>query len=102
MPVDGLSGGNQQKVVFARCLTTDPKVLICDEPTRGIDEGSKQEIYALLRDFAARGGAVIVVSSEAPEIPQVSDRVAIFKGGKLACVLNAHEISQQSIMNLAS
>ncbi|TFE36800.1 sugar ABC transporter ATP-binding protein [Paraburkholderia dipogonis] len=100
--VENLSGGNQQKVVFARCLTTNPKLLICDEPTRGIDEGSKQEIYAFLRDFAAKGGSALVVSSEAPEIPQVSDRVAIFRGGRLARVLGTGEISQEAIVNLAS
>lgn len=100
--VESLSGGNQQKVVFARCLTTNPKMLICDEPTRGIDEGSKQEIYAFLRDFAAKGGSAIVVSSEAPEIPQVSDRVAIFRGGRLAKILGMGEISQEAIVNLAS
>ncbi|WMY09585.1 sugar ABC transporter ATP-binding protein [Paraburkholderia phenoliruptrix] len=100
--VESLSGGNQQKVVFARCLTTNPKLLICDEPTRGIDEGSKQEIYAFLRDFVARGGSAIVVSSEAPEIPQVSDRVAIFRGGRLARILGTGEITQEAIVNLAS
>jgi putative xylitol transport system ATP-binding protein len=69
LAVENLSGGNQQKVVFARCLTTEPKLLICDEPTRGIDEGAKQEIYSFLRRFAAEGNAVLVVSSEAPTPP---------------------------------
>ena len=100
--VENLSGGNQQKVVFARCLTTDPRLLICDEPTRGIDEGSKQEIYAFLRDFATKGHGVLVVSSEAPEILQVSDRIAIFKGGQLVDVIDGHGATQQSIMELAS
>ncbi|CUX56103.1 MULTISPECIES: sugar ABC transporter ATP-binding protein [Agrobacterium] len=100
--VDTLSGGNQQKVVFARCLTTNPRLLICDEPTRGIDEGSKQEIYAFLRDFATKGHGVLVVSSEAPEILQVSDRIAIFKAGKMVDVVDGHATSQQTLMELAS
>ena len=100
--VQSLSGGNQQKVVFGRCLSTKPKFIICDEPTRGIDEGSKQEIYALLREFVAQGGAAIVVSSEAPEIPQVSDRVAIFRAGRISKILEGSDISQEAIVDLAS
>ncbi|MBB5536136.1 sugar ABC transporter ATP-binding protein [Rhizobium giardinii] len=100
--VETLSGGNQQKVVLARCLLTNPKLLICDEPTRGIDEGSKQEIYAFLRDFAAKGNGVLVVSSEAPEIMQLSDRIAIFKQGQLVNVIDGAEASQQTLMDLAS
>ena len=102
VPVETLSGGNQQKVVLARCLLTNPKLLICDEPTRGIDEGSKQEIYAFLRDFAAKGNGVLVVSSEAPEIMQLSDRIAIFKQGQLVNVIDGAEASQQTLMDLAS
>ncbi len=102
LSVENLSGGNQQKVVFARCLTTSPKLLICDEPTRGIDEGSKQEIYAFLRDFAAKGHGVLVVSSEAPEVLQVSDRIAIFKSGRLIGVVDGHTATQQAIIELAS
>ncbi|EJT01581.1 sugar ABC transporter ATP-binding protein [Rhizobium sp. CCGE 510] len=100
--VETLSGGNQQKVVLARCLLTNPKLLICDEPTRGIDEGSKQEIYAFLRDFAAKGNGVLVVSSEAPEIMQLSDRIAIFKQGQLVNLIDGAEASQQTLMDLAS
>ncbi|MBB3917147.1 MULTISPECIES: sugar ABC transporter ATP-binding protein [Rhizobium] len=100
--VETLSGGNQQKVVLARCLLTNPKLLICDEPTRGIDEGSKQEIYAFLRDFAAKGNGVLVVSSEAPEIMQLSDRIAIFKQGQLVNIIDGAEASQQTLMDLAS
>lgn len=100
--VETLSGGNQQKVVFARCLLTDPKLLICDEPTRGIDEGSKQEIYTFLRAFAAKGNAVLVVSSEAPEIIQVSDRIAVFRKGQLEHIVDGHGATQQTLMELAS
>ena len=102
MAVEGLSGGNQQKVVFARCLTTNPRLLICDDPTRGIDEGSKQEIYGFLRRFAATGNAVLVVSSEAPEILQVSDRIAIFKKGRLAEIVDGRTATQKALMDLAS
>ncbi|NKL21216.1 sugar ABC transporter ATP-binding protein [Rhizobium leguminosarum] len=100
--VESLSGGNQQKVVIARCLTTQPTLLICDEPTRGIDEGAKQEIYRFLREFVAQGNAVLLVSSEAPEVLQVSDRIAIFKSGKLHGVVEASRATQQQIMNLAA
>lgn len=102
MAVESLSGGNQQKVIFARCLTTSPKLIICDEPTRGIDEGAKQEIYALLRDYAAQGNAVLLVSSEAPEVLQVSDRIAIFRAGRLHSVIPGHCASQKEIMDLAA
>jgi ABC-type sugar transport system ATPase subunit len=78
-----LSGGNQQKIVLAKCLAARPEVLIVDEPTRGIDIGSKIEIYAQLRAFAERGGAVILVSSELQEIIGLSDRVVVFRGGEI-------------------
>ncbi|OWV73137.1 D-ribose transporter ATP-binding protein [Rhizobium sp. R634] len=100
--VETLSGGNQQKVVLARCLLTNPKLLICDEPTRGIDEGSKQEIYAFLRDFAAKGNGVLVVSSEGPEIMQLSDRIAIFKQGQLLSIIDGAEATQQTLLDMAS
>lgn len=100
--VENLSGGNQQKVVFARCLLTNPKLMICDEPTRGIDEGSKQEIYAFLRSFAATGNAVLVVSSEAPEVIQVSDRIAVFKKGQLSEIVDGHDATQPMLVDLAS
>ena len=102
LAVESLSGGNQQKVVFARCLTTNPRLLLCDDPTRGIDEGSKQEIYTFLRQFAAKGNAVVVVSSEAPEILQVSDRIAIFKKGRLAEIVDGRTTTQKALMELAS
>lgn len=102
LSVESLSGGNQQKVVLARCLTTEPTLLICDEPTRGIDEGAKQEIYRFLRDFVSRGNAVLLVSSEAPEVLQVSDRIAIFRSGRLHGVVEAAGATQQQIMDLAA
>ncbi|MBY5401003.1 sugar ABC transporter ATP-binding protein [Rhizobium leguminosarum] len=102
LAVESLSGGNQQKVIIARCLTSDPKLLICDEPTRGIDEGAKQEIYRFLREFASRGNAVLMVSSEAPEVLHVSDRIAIFRRGKLSHTLDASVATQKQIIDLAA
>lgn len=102
MAVSSLSGGNQQKVVLARCMSTKPICLLCDEPTRGIDEGAKREVYAFLAEFAAQGGAVIVISSEAPEILDVSDRIAIFKRGKLAAMIDGHQTNQEDLLHIAS
>lgn len=100
--VAALSGGNQQKVVLARCVATNPICLLCDEPTRGIDEGAKREVYAFLAEFAQQGGAVIVVSSEAPEVLDVSDRIAIFAKGRLATIIPGHSASQEELLHLAS
>jgi putative xylitol transport system ATP-binding protein len=102
LPVSSMSGGNQQKVVLARCLSTEPTCLLCDEPTRGIDEGAKREVYKLLDDFVSKGGAAIVVSSEAQEILDVSDRVAIFKSGLLVTVIDGHTTTQEDLLHLAS
>lgn len=102
LPVQSLSGGNQQKVVLARCLLTEPRVFLCDEPTRGIDEGTKQEIYAFLSEFVAGGNCAIVVSSELDEILQVSDRIIVFKRGKIAAELSGYEANHQSLTHLAS
>ncbi len=102
MNVSGMSGGNQQKVVLARCLSTNPICLLCDEPTRGIDEGAKREIYTLLSEFVAAGGCAIVVSSEAPEILEVSDRIAIFKGGNLVDIIDGPGATQEQLLHLAS
>jgi putative xylitol transport system ATP-binding protein len=102
LAVSSMSGGNQQKVVLARCLSTDPTCLLCDEPTRGIDEGAKREIYKLLGDFVSNGGAAIIVSSEAQEILDISDRIAIFKSGQLVSVIDGHLASQEDLLHLAS
>ncbi|MBV8619717.1 MAG: sugar ABC transporter ATP-binding protein [Curvibacter sp.] len=100
--VSALSGGNQQKVVLARCLATQPQCLLCDEPTRGIDEGAKREIYAFLDAFARAGGAVLLVSSEAPEVLDLSDRIAIFKRGRLSALIPGHTATQESLLQLAT
>ncbi len=101
-PVRSLSGGNQQKVVLARCLGTEPRILLCDEPTRGVDEGAKREVYAFLSRFVAEGRAVIMVSSELPEVLGMSDRIAVFQRGRLVAVLEGAEASQERLMQLAS
>lgn len=102
LPVASMSGGNQQKVVLARCFSTDPVCLLCDEPTRGIDEGAKREVYKLLDAFALKGGAVLLVSSEAQEILDTSDRIAVFKSGRLVSVIDGHCSSQEELLHLAS
>ncbi|HVV01307.1 MAG TPA: ATP-binding cassette domain-containing protein, partial [Verrucomicrobiae bacterium] len=82
-----LSGGNQQKVALARWLAAEPKVLILDEPTQGVDVGAKAEIHRIIRELAARGLAVIMISSELPEILGMSDRIAVMHGGTITAML---------------
>jgi len=102
IPVSSLSGGNQQKVVLARCLTTRPRLLLCDEPTRGIDVGAKREVHDFLAGFAEAGGAAIVVSSETPEILAISDRVAVFHKGRVVGIVDGHDATQEQLLHLAS
>ncbi len=97
-----LSGGNQQKVILARWLARDCDVLIVDEPTRGIDVGAKDEIYALLNELADQGTSVIVISSELPEVIRLSDRIAVMCEGRITGVLEAGEATQERIMELAT
>ena len=96
-----LSGGNQQKVVLARWLYRDCKVLICDEPTRGIDVGARQEIYRLLRELADAGKALVVVSSDLHELVAISDRIAVLSAGKLAATFARGEWTEDGIMAAA-
>jgi rhamnose transport system ATP-binding protein len=96
-----LSGGNQQKVALARWLAAEPKVLILDEPTQGVDVGSKSEIHALMMDLAARGLAIIMISSELPEILGMSDRIAVMHQGTIAGVFSREEATQPKILSLA-
>ena len=102
LAVSSLSGGNQQKVVFARCLTTKPRLLLCDEPTRGVDVGAKREVHDFLAGFVKAGGAAVVVSSEAPEILAISDRIAVFHKGKVQQIVEGHATSQEELLHLAS
>ena len=102
MIVENLSGGNQQKIVLAKWLLRDLKLLILDEPTRGIDVGSKSEIHKLMTQFARQGLAIIMISSELPEILGMSDRVVVMSEGRVAGELTRSEANQESIMRLAT
>ena len=100
-PVAMLSGGNQQKVALSRWLMTRPSLLILDEPTQGVDVGAKAEIYALINDLAAQGVAILLISSELPELLGMCDRIAVMRGGTIVGVLNRSEASQETILALA-
>jgi ribose transport system ATP-binding protein len=97
-----LSGGNQQKVVIAKWLVQDCDVLIFDEPTRGIDVGAKSEIYKLLNDLAAQGKAIIVISSELPEVLLLSHRVLVMCEGRITGEVSGDEATQENLMALAT
>lgn len=101
-PVSSLSGGNQQKVVLAKWVGIGSKVLILDEPTRGVDVGAKREIYQLMNELAERGVAIIMVSSDLPEILGISDRVIVVHEGHIAGELNKEEATEEGIMTLAT
>ena len=102
MRAANLSGGNQQKVALAKWLTFSPRVLIFDEPTRGIDVGAKAEIYQLIRKLAADGVAVIVISSEMEEVLGISDRIAVMHEGRLTGILERAQFSEEAVMRLAT
>lgn len=99
---NNLSGGNQQKVVFAKWVYTDPKILILDEPTRGVDIGAKKEIYTIINELAAKGVAIIMVSSELPEVLGMSDRVMVVREGSVRGIISRQEANQENIMTLAT
>ena len=101
-PIINLSGGNQQKVLIARWLLTKPKILILDEPTRGIDVGAKAEIHRLISKLAGQGAAIIMISSEMPEVLGMSDRIMVVHEGRVTGFLNRDEANQVKIMELAS
>jgi ribose transport system ATP-binding protein len=101
-PVQFLSGGNQQKVVIGKWLATRPSVFLLDEPTRGVDIGAKQEIYRLMEELAAKGVAVLFVSSDLEEILGMSDRVLVLHEGRLSGELQRNELSEQAVMRLAT
>lgn len=101
-PVSSLSGGNQQKTVLARWLASNPRILILDEPTHGIDIGAKSEIFALMRNLAEQGIGILLISSELPEVMAMSDRIAVMRGGRLAGILDHSEATENKIMTLAT
>jgi len=99
---NNLSGGNQQKVVLAKWIYTEPKILILDEPTRGVDIGAKKEIYSVINDLAAKGVAVILVSSELPEVLGMSDRIMVVHEGHVTGIIDAATADQEKVMTLAT
>ena len=99
--VGNLSGGNQQKVVIGKWLNADPEILIMDEPTRGIDVGAKWEIYGIINELAAQGKAVILISSELPEVLGMSDRVLVVKDDAIVAELTGDEINAVEVMRYA-
>ena len=100
--IQDLSGGNQQKVIFARWLLTEPDILILDEPTRGIDVGAKYEIYTIIADLAKRGKSIIMISSEMPELLGMADRIMVMCEGRLTGILDGKEATQERVMGLAT
>jgi rhamnose transport system ATP-binding protein len=101
-PVATLSGGNQQKVVLGKWLATEPSVLIVDEPTRGIDIGAKVEVHTLLSDLAAQGMAILLISSELPEVLGMADRVLVMHEGRITADLSKNEASEEAVMYAAT
>ncbi|MDW8055026.1 MAG: ATP-binding cassette domain-containing protein, partial [Anaerolineae bacterium] len=99
--VENLSGGNQQKVVLAKWLARQPRVLILNEPTRGIDVGAKAEVHALIREVAARGVAVMMISSELPEIMTISDRIVVMWNGRTVGELDGRTALEEEVLALA-
>jgi ribose transport system ATP-binding protein len=100
--VSSLSGGNQQKVALAKWLDCSPDVILFDEPTRGIDIGAKTEIYSIMGELAARGAAIIMVSSELPELISVADRILVMQEGRMKGIISKEEMSQERVMGLAT
>lgn len=100
--IGNLSGGNQQKVMIGRWLATNPKILILDEPTRGVDVGAKSEIYSIMNELAKQGMSIIMISSELPEIINMSDRIYVMADGVVKGCLDHQEVTQEKIMRLAA
>ena len=96
-----LSGGNQQKAIVARWMGTNPKVVILDEPTKGIDIGAKSEFYAMICEFAKQGLGVILISSELPEVIGLSDRIIVMKGRKIVGEIARKEANEEALLGLA-
>jgi rhamnose transport system ATP-binding protein len=100
-PAAALSGGNQQKVVISKWLETKPKVLILDEPTRGIDVGAKVEVHQLVDDLAAQGMAIILISSDLPEVLAMSDRILVMREGRQMAIFDQAEATQEKVLSAA-
>ena len=100
--IGNLSGGNQQKVMIGRWLATNPEILILDEPTRGVDVGAKAEIYAIMNELVKQGMSIIMISSELPEIINMSDRIYVMNEGRVTGCLDHESVTQESIMTLAA
>ncbi|MGI6187723.1 MAG: ATP-binding cassette domain-containing protein, partial [Brevibacillus sp.] len=100
--VNNLSGGNQQKVVLSKWLMNEPKILILDEPTRGIDVGAKYEIYKLINELVRQGMAVVMISSELPEVLGMSDRILVMAEGRIVGELTHEEATQEKVMMYAT
>ena len=100
--IRNLSGGNQQKVMIGRWLATDPKILILDEPTRGVDVGAKAEIYSIMNELVKNGMSIIMISSELPEIINMSDRIYVMNDGRVTGCLDHESVTQEGIMLLAA
>jgi ribose transport system ATP-binding protein len=96
-----LSGGNQQKVILGKWLAMTPRVMIMDEPTRGIDVGAKAEIYRLMRALAAQGSVILMISSDMEEVLNVSDRIAVMHEGEISGVLDRADCNEANVMQLA-
>ena len=99
--VGNLSGGNQQKVMLAKWLNAAPRILIVDEPTRGIDIGAKAEVHAILRDLASRGVAILIISSDLPEVLSLADRVLVMREGRLVGEFSGAAVTEEDVMHLA-
>jgi ABC-type sugar transport system ATPase subunit len=99
--VAALSGGNQQKVLLGRWLMADPKVLLMEEPTRGVDVGAKAEIYRVINEQTSRGVAIVLVSSDLPELVEMSDRVIVMREGRVVAELAGNDINQESVLHHA-
>jgi rhamnose transport system ATP-binding protein len=100
-PVSTLSGGNQQKVALSRWLATDPTILILDEPTQGIDVGAKAEIHELMMELVEQGMAILMISSELPEILGMSDRIAVMRNGTICGELGREDATQERLLSIA-
>jgi methyl-galactoside transport system ATP-binding protein/inositol transport system ATP-binding protein len=101
--VENLSGGNQQKVLVARWLMTNPDILFVDEPTRGIDVGTKSEIHRLISNLAGEGKSIVMISSELPEIMGMSDRIMVMHQGKVTGIVeNTKDLTQEELMSYAT